>query len=254
MEKYTQEFTTSNGDSRERFADSKRTAVLEIIGHHEIEVVGVIRSLEHKATRLGQYDDGASKVVDSELVWAEEKIMWHDGRFLVRCDPDDYSHKPEISRYHSPDIAFARWRKAIVKESDSCSGSDIHWVYCKPFFYAISEEPRYVVNTFGFNNGTAIFVERHYNTNIVPEHYFHAKDLPRAMKLARKLKEMRGDKDASVHGRIRMFKPEVFKVSPKKGHPGSDDFTKDMTGIVTSGMDKTVGAFALMALALRDRS
>lgn len=252
MEKYTQEFTTSNGANRELHAGSKRMAVLEILSHQEMEVVGVLRgsSWRYKTTKMdGDYLVGE----DADLVPSEEKIMWHDGRFLVRHDPDDYCHKPEISRYHSPDIAFARWREAIAKEADSCSGSDIHWVYCKPFFYAISDEPRYYVITFGFNNGVSVSVGRGYNTNIVPEHYFHARDFQKAVKLARKLKEQRGDKTLSIDDRIRMFKPEVFKANPKKDHPGSDDFTKEMTGIVTSGMDRTVGAFALLGAAMRKR-
>lgn len=252
MEKYTQEFTGFNGESRERHADSKQMATLEILSHQEAEVVGVIRgsTWRYKKTRM----DGDHLVgEDADLVPSEEKIMWHDGRFLTRYDPDNYCHKPEMSRFHSPDIAFARWRKAIAEQSDKCSTHDIHWVYVKPFFYMISEEPRYYVITFGFNNGVSVSVGRGYNPNIVAEHYFHAKDFQKAVKLARKLKEQRGDKDLSISDRIRMFRPEVFKANPRRDHPGSDEFTKQMTGIVTSGMDKTVGAFALLAAAVRPR-
>lgn len=237
METYTQEVISSNGNVRAMHAASKATASFEILSHSEARVVGTIRDCAWK---------------EDKLVRTVEPIMWHDTRFLTRFDPDDYARKPEISRYHSPDIAFTRWRRAIADCVSRCGGVWApQWIYVKPFIYRVSREPVYYVNTYGFNNGTAIHVDRGYNSNIVPEHYFRADELSKARALARSLVKRRGDVGGyTLHGRIHISVPEAFKADPKRDHPGSDTFTRQMTSVVASGVDPAISGFILTGLAM----
>lgn len=183
-------------------------------------------------------------------------ILFHKDKFWVRSN--EYGHALDFDRpkdksapkCHTEREAFAYWIKQIEEAESQWHGKDIQLLWTKPYFYVAVEEPKYSVLTFGFNNGTAIFVEHSYNPNVAAERYFNVKDLDKAKALAKKIAKKRGDKEpVGFYERIKIIDPSVFTAKPLKEHTNVDSFSKSLNGIAESGLGP-IGGLLAMGLAI----
>lgn len=118
--------------------------------------------------------------------------------------------------------------------------------------YTQTNEPRYVVMTFGLGHnhgGTALMVTNHYNPNICKDCYFSALQGDEAVAYANKTAKARGDTDyvGKFEKQIVVHLPELVKVKPNKQHGNGNKLLNTMEAIVESS-DSPAEAGLLVSL------
>jgi hypothetical protein len=229
----------------ERFSEHTMEAKLLILEDGEKNLVA-----EHRGRAIIDHEEGITKAYASP-------ILFHDNNFWMRSN--EYGHVLDMDRpkdksakkCYTEREAFAYWIKLIEEAESKWNASEIMLLWAKPFFYVVTGEPRYYINTFGFNNGTSIFIDCCYNPNISPERYFNVKDLEKAKVLAKKIAKKRGDKGSvGPHEKIKIIDPNVFTANPMKEHTNVDSFSRSLSGITESGIGP-IGGLLAMGMALK---
>lgn len=121
--------------------------------------------------------------------------------------------------------------------------------------YEITEEPRYVVNTFGLGHnhgGTALFCEYCYNRNIGNQNYFSALDGDKAVAYANEVAKRRGDTYwvGKFEPFIVVHMPKLVKVKPIEEHGSGDKFKNDMEEIISDSPDILTAGLLCIANAI----
>lgn len=231
----------------ETFMEHERIASLTILDVGEKNLVA-----EHRGSTLSPVLAGAP--LPKPRSWVSP-ILFHNDKFWVRCN--EYGHALDMDRgsdksapkCHSDREAFDYWIKQIEDSEANWHGRDIELLWTKPYFYRAVEEPKYSILTFGFNNGTSIFVEYSYNPNIAAERYFNVKDLDKAKVIAKQISKRRRDTHSVLCSeKIKIIDPSVFTCKPLKEHTNVDSFSKSLNAIAESSAGPILGG--LMALSL----
>lgn len=121
--------------------------------------------------------------------------------------------------------------------------------------YQQTNEPRYVVMTFGLGHnhgGTSLMITQHYNSNISKDCYFSALERNKAIAYADKVAKARGDtKDVGTFDRdinIKVLMPEMVRCNPQCEHGNGDPFLNLMEDLV-QGSDSAMEAGLLVMSA-----
>lgn len=120
--------------------------------------------------------------------------------------------------------------------------------------YIQTNEPRYVVVTFGLGHnhgGTALLVGYHYGFNIESNNYFNANESDKAIAYAKEVAKRRGDTDSIrlIKKNIEVFMPDMVKLNPQKNHPSGGNETLKMMEQIVESSDSTLEA-GIMCIAL----
>lgn len=122
--------------------------------------------------------------------------------------------------------------------------------------YVQTEEPRYVVITFGLGHnhgGTGLFCEYYYNSNIRKENYFSALQGEQAVAYANKVATARGD--TNDVGKFKPFivchMPELVKVKPSNQHDTGNDFLNLCEELIQGSENTLEAGLLIMALAAK---
>lgn len=119
--------------------------------------------------------------------------------------------------------------------------------------YRQSNEPRYVINTFGLGHnhgGTSMFIEYHYNENIRKENYFNALQREEAIAYANEVAARRGDTDdIGKFGdiNIQVLMPELIRCNPQAEHGDGNPLLNSMECLVQSSGSSMEAGLLVMA-------
>ncbi len=121
--------------------------------------------------------------------------------------------------------------------------------------YQQTNEPRYVVMTFGLGHnhgGTAMMITQRYNSNISKERYFSALERDKAVAYANKVATARGDtKNVGTFDRdcnIKVFMPEMVRCDPQREHGDGNPFLNSMEDLIQdSGSAMEAGLLVMSA-------
>ena len=120
--------------------------------------------------------------------------------------------------------------------------------------YEITEEPKYVINTFGLghNHGsTAMFIENCYNPNISKHNYFNALQRNEAIKYGKDVALRRGDTDSidriGSGINIEVLIPEAVKANPMNEAGDGDSFINNAEQIISNSNDALEAGLLLIA-------
>lgn len=125
--------------------------------------------------------------------------------------------------------------------------------------YFITDEPRYVVMTFGLGHnhgGTSLFVETGYNSNISHERYFTALERDKALAAARRIAGNRGDTESlprlGEHENIEVVLPEAVKCNPAKDHSDGDPFLNGLESLTETADSVAEAGFLVLTKNLSE--
>ena len=123
-----------------------------------------------------------------------------------------------------------------------------------------SNEPRYVVQTFGLGHnhgGTAMSITNHYNPNLSKNCYFSALDRDKAVAYADSIAAARGDtKYVGTFDRdidIEVHMPEMIRLDPQKEHGDGNEFLNSLNE-VTKSSGSVLEAALLVTAAVNHNS
>jgi len=170
---------------------------------------------------------------------------------LIRCREKSSQFFPRVYRDgQHPD------RRKILSAVKSANA---HYLIVDGELYRTTEEPRYVVQTFGlgFNHGgTGLFVEYYYNSNIGKDNYFSALEGDQAVAWANHVAASRGDTNnvGNFEKMIVCHMPEIVKVKPKRQHGDGDKFLNDVESLIRASDNAVEAGFLSLALLLAGKN
>ena len=125
--------------------------------------------------------------------------------------------------------------------------------------YVPSAEPLYYVITFGLGHnhagiGTSLSIGFGYNSNLSKDVYFNALEYDKALAVALKTAERRGDTDSLEYIRettpIKVFDKRFVKHNPQKEHGNGNSFLNDMESVISSSKDTIEAGLLTMAMSV----
>lgn len=168
-------------------------------------------------------------------------LLWHGRLWRPRmwyeevCGTEGALPPEELHQIISRSYRTFQSEEEAIK-SENAVASD--YLIVDGVVYFITDEPRYVVMTFGLGHnhgGTAIFVETGYNSNISHERYFTALERGKALAAARRIASNRGDTEdlphLGDHKNIEVLLPEAVKCNPAKDHGDGDPFMNGLEAL-----------------------
>lgn len=195
--------------------------------------------------------------------WAKRERLeyrWYAGSLWLRPRLRRFHARPDVNRFAKLSDVYYSGYNASHNEQERRADIEQHfadYLIIGGKLYECIGEPRYVVMTFGLGHnhgGTAVMVDNTYNGNIGRDRYFRITQLDKAVKLATKIAERRGDtKDLPIkpHATFEVRIMAAASLNPRKEHGTGDPFLNKLNDLTESGMGQTEVAFGAMALAFR---
>lgn len=161
-------------------------------------------------------------------IYMYKKKLWckaGSGCFIYR--PEDFGAKTPLDELIYRNLHSSRYFPCLWQHPDrdrmiKAAKSDMKsLLLVDGELFQQTNEPRYVVNTFGFGNnhgGTGLFVEYSCNQNIRKECYFSALDGKEAVEYANRTAEGRGDTNdvGRFHEMIKVYMPEIVRFKARR--------------------------------------
>lgn len=165
---------------------------------------------------------------------------------------DNYPYTDNSDEFSENSIVIDDNRKQVERYIKNHTKGYIHF---DGKFWSICNEPRYVINTFGFGHnhgGTGFFIEYGYNSNISNKNYFNALQRDEAIAYGKSIATRRGDTEfverIGKYRNIEVIMPEMVKVNPNKQHGKGNKFLNDVEEIVNGSSDVFTAGVLCMAL------
>lgn len=156
------------------------------------------------------------------------------------------------TRYYSDDRPRQKQRQSIINWAKTILFIDgVRWTQ--------TDEPRYVIMTFGLGNnhagiGTSLSTANSYNSNISNARYFRIDQYQQAMESAINIALRRGDdksisyiKDSTTFD---ILIPEAIRLNPQKEHGQGDPFINKIEGLIEISPCKEIAGLLLMTETL----